>query len=231
MVTLNVQTEIAFEPPTTPRATELIRLFGLRLERIRQQYLRYTCRLSLRPGDIVYITGASGAGKTVLLNTLYDQVDPGNRLRLDDIPLRDDRPAIDCIEQPIFATTETFTRAGLGDIFCMLQTPAHLSAGQQHRFRLAAALAHSAAFIFADEFTSSLDRITALAIAYHLRKLAQRSGKIFVLGSCHEDVLADLRPDILIVKELSGKTKTLYKDAARDPANKVIFTHEHKTGD
>jgi ABC-type ATPase with predicted acetyltransferase domain len=227
MYTLNVQTEIAFEPPTTPRATELIRLFGLRLERIRQQYLRHRCRLSLRPGDIVYITGASGTGKTVLLDALYDQLEPDNRLRLDEIPLRDDRPAIDCIEQPIFASTETFTRAGLGDIFNMLQTPAHLSTGQQHRFRLAMALTHPATFIFADEFTSSLGRITALAIAHHLRKLAQRSGKIFVLASCHEDVLADLLPDILIVKELTGKTKMLYKDKTRDPANKVVFTRKN----
>ncbi|MHC5158223.1 MAG: ATP-binding cassette domain-containing protein, partial [Planctomycetota bacterium] len=94
MYTLNVQTEIDFTPPTTPRATELIRMFGLRTERIRQQRLRHRCRLKLRPGDIVYITGASGAGKTVLLNALYEQVEPGNRLRLSDIALPDDRPAI-----------------------------------------------------------------------------------------------------------------------------------------
>jgi ABC-type ATPase with predicted acetyltransferase domain len=217
MYTLNVQTEIDFEPPTTPRATELIRMFGLRLERIRDRRLRHKCRLKLRPGDIVYITGASGAGKTVLLNALYEQVEPANRLRLGDIPLYDDRPAIDCIDQPIFTSTETFTRAGLGDIFNMLQTPAHLSAGQQHRFRLAAALAHPATFIFADEFTSSLDRITALSIAHHLRKLTGRSKKIFMLASCHEDVLADLLPDILIVKGLGGKTKMVYKDKERNP--------------
>jgi ABC-type ATPase with predicted acetyltransferase domain len=217
MYTLNVRTEIDFEPPTTPRATELIRLFGLRLERIRERRLRHRCRLSLRPGDIVYITGASGAGKTVLLNALYEQVDPQDRLRLDDIPLPDDRPAIDCIDQPIFASTETFTRAALGEIFDMLQTPAHLSAGQQHRFRLAMALTHPATVIFADEFTSSLDRITAAAIAHHLRKLTGRSKKIFVLGSCHEDVLADLLPDILIVKGLGGKTKMFYKDKERNP--------------
>ncbi|MDH4203136.1 MAG: ATP-binding cassette domain-containing protein [Phycisphaerae bacterium] len=192
-------------------------MFGLRTERIRQRRLRHRCRLKLRPGDIVYITGASGAGKTVLLNALYEQVEPGNRLRLNDIALPDDRPAIDCIDQPIFASTETFTRAGLGDIFSMLQTPTHLSAGQQHRFRLAAALAHPATFVFADEFTSSLDRITAASIAHQLRKLTRRSKKIFVLGSCHEDVLADLLPDILIVKGLGGKTKMLYKDKERNP--------------
>ena len=224
MYTLNVQTEIDFHPPTTPRATELIRMFGLRTERIGEQRLRHRCRLSLRPGDIVYITGASGAGKTVLFNALYEQIDPNDRLRLENIALHDDRPAIDCIDQPIFASTETFTKAGMGDIFNMLQTPAHLSAGQQHRFRLAAALAHPATFLFADEFTSSLDRITAAAIAHHLRKLAGRSKKIFVLTSCHEDVLPDLLPDILIVKSLRGKTKTLCKDKQRNPEYQFKIT-------
>lgn len=217
MYTLNVQTEIDFEPPTTPRATELIRMFGLRLERVRERHLRHRCRLELRPGDIVYITGASGAGKTCLLNALYEQVDPADRLRLCEIPLHDDRPAIDCLDQAIFSSTETFSRAGLSDIFDMLQTPAALSTGQQHRFRLAMALVHPATFVFADEFTSSLDRITAATIAYRLRKLSWRSKKIFVLASCHEDVLADLLPDILIEKRLSGKHRILYKDKERNP--------------
>jgi len=217
MYILNVRTEIDFTPPPTARATALIQMFGLRTERIRQRRLRHRCRLSLRGGDIVYITGASGAGKTVLLNALYDQIDPADRLRLSDIALPDDRCAIDCIDLPIFASTETFTRAGLGDVFNMLQPPAHLSAGQQHRFRLAMALAHPATFIFADEFTSSLDRITAASLAHHLRKLTRRSKKIFVLASCHEDVLADLLPDILIVKGLGGKTKILYRDKNRNP--------------
>jgi hypothetical protein len=45
-----------------------------------------------------------------------------------------------------------------------------------------------------------------------------------VLGSCHEDVLADLLPDILIVKGLSGKTKMLYKEKERNPACQFKIT-------
>ena len=189
-----------------------------------QQRLQHKCRLHVRPGDIIYITGASGAGKTVLLNALYENVEPDNRLRLDSIELADDRPMIDCIDQPLFATTEAFSRAGLGDVFCMLQTPAALSEGQQHRYRLSRALASDARFIFADEFTSSLDRITAAGVAYRIRKQSKRSGKIFVLASSHEDILPDLQPDILIIKNLTGKTQTIYKERSRCPLQRVVFT-------
>ena len=72
MIDLNVAIEIDFNVPETPRATELIRLFGLRQTRIRENRLRHRCRLKLLDGDIVYITGASGTGKTVLLNGLYE---------------------------------------------------------------------------------------------------------------------------------------------------------------
>ena len=73
--------------------------------------------------------------------------------------------------------------------------------------------------IFADEFTGSLDRITAAAISVSSAKFAKRSKKIFVLAGCHEDMLPDLQPDILIVTKSAPKTEYLYKDKSRDPKN------------
>lgn len=221
---LNVETCIDFLTPQTQRARDLMRMFGVRAERLTHQRLRHKCRLRVRPGDIITITGASGAGKSVLLNALYEQIDPQDRLRLDSIELTDEKPLIDCIDLPLFASTEAFSRAGLSDVFCMLQTPAALSIGQQHRYRLALALAGEARFIFADEFTSSLDRITAGGVAYRIRKQSKRSGKIFILASSHEDMLPDLQPDILIIKYLTGKTQTLYREKARCPLQSVRFT-------
>lgn len=229
MFEFNVETCIDFSVPDTDRARELMRLFGLRTERIKQQRLLHRCRLEVQPGDIVYITGASGAGKSVLLEAMGRQIDPNECLRLEEVPLTDAAAAIDCIDETVFAATETFTRAGLGDVFSMLQTPAALSIGQQHRYRLAMALAHSARYIFADEFTSSLDRITAAVTAHQIRKRAAQYGKVFILASSHEDILPDLRPDILIVKNLSGRTETLYRDPARDPAGGFRITRKWRT--
>ncbi|HPC65658.1 MAG TPA: ATP-binding cassette domain-containing protein, partial [Anaerohalosphaeraceae bacterium] len=167
-------------------------------------------------GDIVYITGASGAGKTVLLNAIYQQIPDNQRIRLDDIPIETGRPLIDCVDdRSLFDALEILSRAGLSDVFCALQPPDQLSEGQKTRYRLARALMSSRTVLFADEFTSSLDRITAAVIANRLRWAAGQTQRIFVLASCHEDILPDLLPDILIVKYLTGKTETFYRDKRR----------------
>ena len=223
MKTFDLSLELPFEPPHTERARELIRIFGLREERIRHQRLIHRCRIEVLAGDIIFITGPSGAGKTVLLDAMADAIDPGDRLRMGDIPLENDRPVIDCFDGAVLSATGTLSRAGLSDVFCLLQTPAALSAGQQFRYRLARAMVHPATYILADEFTSTLDRITAAVTAHHLRQVASRSKKVFLLASSHEDMLRDLLPDILIVKDLLGRSKALYKERKRDPRSKQFW--------
>jgi len=73
------------------------------------------------------------------------------------------------------------------------------------------ALAAGKKFVFADEFCSNLDRITAAVISFNIHKFAGRHGVTFILASSHEDILLDLAPDILVVKELVGETQVIYK--------------------
>ena len=47
-----------------------------------------------------------------------------------------------------------------------------------------------------------------------MRKFAKRHNVTFVLASCQEDILLDLQPDVLIVKELSGPAEIVYKQRA-----------------
>jgi hypothetical protein len=101
--------------------------------------------------------------------------------------------------------------AGLNDVFCILNTPANLSEGQKYRFRLACAIRSEKKFIFADEFCSNLDRISASVISHNIQKHAKRLGVTFILASCHDDLLADLQPDVLVIKELSENTEVVYK--------------------
>jgi ABC-type ATPase with predicted acetyltransferase domain len=104
---------------------------------------------------------------------------------------------------------------GLNDVFCVLNQPTHLSDGQKYRFRLAMALASGREFVFADEFCSNLDRITAAVIAYNMHKFAKRKGVTFILATSHDDTLIDLEPDVLIVKQLSGPAEIIYKQKRR----------------
>lgn len=215
MHTLNVNTSLPWNQPISDRASGLMRMFGLRLGRLKDQRLHHTCRLTLKPGQICFITGSSGAGKSVLLNALYEQVASDQRIRLEDIPIEHNTALIDCVDGSLWDATGIFSKAGLSDVFSMLNSPAKLSTGQQWRYRLGKALMSQKQWIFADEFTGSLDRISAAVIAYNLRKLATQTGTIFVLASCHKDTLVELQPDVIVIKYLNEKTRVIYKDKSQ----------------
>lgn len=220
MQILKVHKVLDWQPPETKRAARLMYLFGVRLARLEERQLHYKCTIAVDDGQICFITGYSGAGKSILLNGLYEQVPADDRLRLDEIPLDADKPLIDCMmpeEKSVWWITHILSKAGLSDAFAMLNTPARLSAGEQWRYRLAVALASDKKWIFADEFASSLDRITAQVISFRLRKLATESKKIFILAACQEDVLADLEPDVILYKTSYATPRYVYKDKAQDP--------------
>lgn len=188
-----------------------MRMFGLTADRLTKTGVTVDCRLEINDGNIVYITGPSGAGKSILLGELEKSVPASDKVNLNEIKLPDDKSVIDCIDGDFLQALKLLSIAGLNDVFCVLNQPANLSDGQKYRFRLAMALASEKRFIFADEFCSNLDRITAAAISYNIQRHAKRTGVTFILAGSHEDMLADLAPDVLVAKELSGPTQVIYK--------------------
>jgi len=189
-------------------------MFGLTMERLSESAITHKCRLAIRDGDIVYITGPSGVGKSVLLRELEKAVPVLERINLNEIELPAGKTLIDCIDGDFLSALRLLSTAGLNDVFCVLNQPANLSDGQKYRFRLAVALASGKKFIFADEFCTSLDRITAAVVAYNIQRYAKRNKVTFILASSQEDILLDLAPDVLVVKELSGPAEVIYKSRA-----------------
>jgi len=196
------------------RASAVMRMFGLTADRLAGANVAVDCRLEINDGDIVYITGPSGSGKSVLLGELEKSVPVLDKVNLNEIELSREKTLIDCIDGDFLKSLRLLSIAGLNDVFCVLSRPANLSDGQKYRFRLAMALAMDKKFIFADEFCSNLDRITAAVIAYNVHKFAKRTGVTFVLAASHEDILLDLAPDVLVVKELAGQAQVIYKNAS-----------------
>jgi uncharacterized protein len=193
------------------RSASVMRMFGLTTDRLAKTSFTVNCQLEINDGDIVYITGPSGAGKSVLLKELEKSVPASDKVNLNEVKLARDKSVIDCIDGDFLEGLKLLSIAGINDAFCVLNQPTNLSDGQKYRFRLAVAMASGAKFIFADEFCSELDRITAAVISYNIHKYAKRTGVTFILASSHEDILLDLSPDVLVVKELSGATQVIYK--------------------
>ena len=211
MSTYNVSKSFRWQGKLTDKVVQVCRMFGLTADRLTQRCIINNCRLEINDGDIVYITGPSGAGKSVLLKELEKAIPASDRVNLARIRLTRDKTLIDCIDADLLTSLRMLSDAGLNDVFCILNQPANLSEGQKYRFRLAMAMAAKKKFILADEFCSELDRITAAVISFNIHKFAKRTGTTFILASSHDDILLDLAPDVLVVKELSAKTQVIYK--------------------
>ena len=215
MTTYNVSKTFQWRGIVTDKVASVCNMFGLTAERLSRQRFTHSCRLKIDAGDIVYITGPSGSGKSVVLAELEKAVPAGDKINLVGITLAADKTLIDCIDANLAESLKLLSIAGLNDCFCILNQPASLSAGQQYRFRLAMALATGRKFVFADEFCSELDNITAAVISYRLHKFAKCTGTTFLLASSRDDVLLDLAPDVLIVNQLSGPAEVIYRQKRR----------------
>ena len=211
MPTYNISRTFTRQNTSSERSTAVMRMFGLTADRLTERAVTHNCRLEINDGDIVYITGPSGAGKSVLLKELEKAIPASDRINLNNVKLPEDKTLIDCIAGDLIQALKLLSTAGLNDVFCILNQPANLSDGQKYRFRLACVLSTGKKFIFADEFCSNLDRITAAVIAYNIQRYAKRTGVTFIIASSHEDLLVDLAPDVIVAKELSGPTEIIYK--------------------
>ena len=200
------------EAGASARAAVVRAMFGLTAERMRQTPVVHSCEFEAQPGDIIYITGASGAGKSVILRELEGDVERHEKVNLNEMDLSGDGAVIDCVGGDVAEALRLLSVCGLSDCFCVLGRPGNLSEGEKWRLKLAMALADGKKFVFCDEFCSGLDSVTAAVVSYNVRKFAKKRPVTFFLAGSREDVLADLRPDILVVKESTGNSQVIYRN-------------------
>ena len=70
-----------------------------------------------------------------------------------------------------------------------------LSTGEKARADLAIELFRNVEIICIDEFTSVIDRNTAMSMSHSVQKYIRRKDLKVVFASCHEDILSTLKPD------------------------------------
>lgn len=220
--------------PPSERVRRLAAMFGLGLDEERTIAVVPRVSLTLAPGRVVFITGASGGGKSTLLRCIRENLEQHHDVRLVEFgcgiekqcrrrygsehsSIRKaafDLPLVESLGATLGQAVRYLSLAGLGDAPAMLRQPSQLSDGQRHRWLLARCMekvsgAVSAAatapdtlsVLIADEFCSTLDRLTAAIVARNVRKWAVGQGVCFIAASAHDDLLEHLDPDTLIVQQ------------------------------
>ncbi|MEM0349393.1 MAG: GNAT family N-acetyltransferase [Candidatus Caldarchaeum sp.] len=189
------------------RVGEVASLMGLGLEDVVMPVFLEAV-VEVEKGDVVYVTGESGGGKSLLLRHLADEMSRLDEFApvacswkiLDNVPRS--RPLIDCVGKDVHEAVEILSAAGLSDVYTWLRSFDELSDGQRMRFIFAKALDAGAKTVVLDEFCSALDRETAKATAYTMQKLARRRGITFIAATAVDDLCEDLNPSLLIVKHM-----------------------------
>lgn len=193
----------------TPRVLEVAEAFGLGLSD--KEFVVYDgLELDIRPADVVYITGQSGSGKSLLLRDLSAKMKEGGLkvADLNEITL-EEKPVVELLGKNLSEALELLSRAGISDAWIYIRKPSELSDGQRYRLKLAMVLASDADVWIADEFGAVLDRVTARVVAYNMAKVARREGKTFMVATTHSDMVEELAPDVFIEKMFREKVEVI----------------------
>lgn len=191
----------------TPRVLEVAEAFGIGLSE--KEFTLYDgVALDVRPGDVVYITGQSGSGKSVLLRELARQMREdsawGQVVSIDDVAL-EDRPLVDQVGASTNEAVGLLSMAGVNDAYLLLRKPSELSDGQRYRLRLAKLIEQSADVWVADEFGAVLDRTTAKVVAFNMQKAARRFGKTLIVATTHTDLEEELGANLVVHKRYQDR--------------------------
>ncbi len=186
------------------RVLEVAEGFGLGLEG--KEFVVYKdLKVEVNQGDVVYITGQSGSGKSLLLKelakliALEQDVADIDKVELLEVPL------IDQIGESTDDAVRILNMAGLADAYLLIRKPSELSDGQRYRFRIAKLMESKARVWVADEFGAVLDRVTAKVVAFNLRKFAAKVGATVIVATTHKDLRDELAPTLYVDKRFKDK--------------------------
>ena len=196
----------------TIRTLEIAESFGLGLEE-KEWTLYDNLELDIAGGDVVYVTGQSGSGKSVILRELQSLMAKNGQTvaSIDDFVFRDDTNVIDQLGKTTSDALGLLSMAGLNDAYLFVRKPSEMSDGQKYRLKIAKLIESGADVWVAAEFGAVLDRVTAQVVASNLQRAARAAGATVIVATTHEDLKNALRPSVQITKHYKERVKVDYE--------------------
>ncbi|HBM2881089.1 TPA: ABC transporter [Klebsiella oxytoca] len=196
----------------TIRTLEIAESFGLGLDE--KEWILYdNLELDIARGDVVYVTGQSGSGKSVILRELQSLMAKNGQTvaSIDDFVFQDDTNVIDQLGKTTSDALGLLSMAGLNDAYLFVRKPSEMSDGQKYRLKIAKLIESGADVWVADEFGAVLDRVTAQVVASNLQRAARAAGATVIVATTHEDLKNALRPSVQITKHYKERVKVDYE--------------------
>jgi len=204
LIRLRVDKSFKTRSRITKRTLEVAKAFGIGVDekKVFQIYKKF--EFEVNPGEIIYITGESGSGKSILLKEIGRKLTKhrefGGVLIDHELKIDPDEILVHGVGGDTREAIELLSMVGLNEAYLFLRKYKELSEGQRYRYRLAKAFWSGKKTLILDEFCSTLDRITARVVAYLCQKFCRRRGLTLIAASAHEDLIEDLNPNKVIIK-------------------------------
>jgi ABC-type lipoprotein export system ATPase subunit/GNAT superfamily N-acetyltransferase len=233
----NVTASFRSQNGHSPRSALVQDAFGIDASQLQSTVVK-ELSLTIEPGDVVLVTGASGSGKSSLLHLMSGQsrpakhrmhfsgrvvgVDP-RRTAILTTDLPGDRSLVELVRQgkDIRDAIDLLNSVGLAEANLYVKRPNQLSDGQRYRFAVARLCDSGRPIWVADEFAASLNPELGATVAKGLRRLARKHGATVVLAAAHIDGFVDsLVPNKLIRLKWGGEwsehsLKTVCRESER----------------
>lgn len=211
-LTLRCHVEFSTQAVVTERTLAVCEAFGLGVDEAKHFVIFNNFSLDFRKGDLVYVTGDSGGGKTLLLRAFKDYFGE-EAVSLDEVQINPEETLVEGVGKDVKEAIEILSLCGLNDAFLFLRRFKELSDGQKYRYKLAKLVDRKDKAVWVvDEFCASLDRVMAKVVAYLFQKVARKLGKTVVVATAHDDLFEDFQPDVLVRKEFEGDVKIFKKE-------------------
>lgn len=203
-LTLKCHVEFSTKAEITERTLAVCEAFGLGVDEAKRFIVFDNFYLDFRKGELIYVTGDSGGGKTLLLGAFKNYFGE-EAIAISELQINPDETLIEGVGKDLKEAIEILSLCGLNDAFLFLRKFKELSDGQKYRYKLAKLVNHKEKTVWIiDEFCALLDRVMAQVVAYLFQKTARRLGKTVVVATTHEDLLEDFQPDLIVRKGFEG---------------------------
>jgi ABC-type ATPase with predicted acetyltransferase domain len=188
--------------------------------------------LTIDPGDMVLISGASGSGKSSVLRiltgsfqdasssaTVEGVVEGLNPEQVSELDANwdSDRSLVDLVGHNTDNAIALLNTVGLSEAHLYVKCPSQISEGQRYRFAIARLCDSGSPVWVADEFATALDPMTSAVAAKGLRKLAFKRGATVILAAPHiTNFVESLHPNKLVYLSWGSAAKIYSADSGYD---------------